>query len=107
MCEASHEAHIAPWIALAEATKAKIKWWKIEREGEGEGEGEGEEDVGRERRGGGESGRAFTRVSSLLPLLSERTRVLALPHSSNVLGKIVDVAQAAAAAKVGDCGGAS
>jgi cysteine desulfurase family protein (TIGR01976 family) len=62
-----HEANIATWLALP---NAKFAWWKIREDGN-------------------------LHVEDLQKLLSSRTRVVACTVTSNALGSIVDVAEAA------------
>lgn len=61
-----HEANIASWLAL-EREGAQFKWWKVRENGN-------------------------LHLEDLEPLLSSRTRVVALPVASNALGSIVNVA---------------
>ena len=62
-----HEANIATWLALP---NAKFAWWKIREDGN-------------------------LHVEDLQRLLSSRTRLVACTVTSNALGSIVDVAEAA------------
>ncbi|KAF5624635.1 selenocysteine lyase [Fusarium tjaetaba] len=71
-----HEANIAPWLDLAERQGLNIKWWTPE----------------------GQGNNPKLTVESLKPLLSDRTRFLALTHCTNLLGSIHDVKAIAAAA---------
>src|SRR5215831_7076249 len=65
-----HEANIATWLALP---NARFAWWKMREDGN-------------------------LRVEDLKEILSPRTRLLACTVTSNALGSIVDVAEAARAA---------
>lgn len=71
-----HEANIAPWLDLAERQGLNIKWWTPE----------------------GQDNNPKLTVESLKPLLSDRTRFLALTHCTNLLGSIHDVKAIASAA---------
>lgn len=64
-----HEANIATWLALAK-DGAKFAWWKMRDDGN-------------------------LHVEDLKPLLSPRTRLVACTVTSNALGSIVDVEEAA------------
>ncbi len=65
VCQAGHEANVGPWTRMA-AAGYTVKWWNIEHQ-------------------------AFTNpLDELEALLSERTRILAVPHVSNLLGRIDD-----------------
>lgn len=61
-----HEANIAAWLAL-ERDGATFRWWRMREDGN-------------------------LYVEDLEPLLSVRTRIVALPVASNGIGSIVDVA---------------
>ncbi|MCP4677009.1 MAG: aminotransferase class V-fold PLP-dependent enzyme [Deltaproteobacteria bacterium] len=66
ICEAGHEANIGPWARLADRGYS-VKMWRIDPE-------------------------TFKcEKSALRDLLSERTRILAVPHVSNLLGDIEDI----------------
>ncbi|KAK1964223.1 aminotransferase class-V [Colletotrichum sublineola] len=69
-----HEANIASWLDLALRQDLTVKWWKP----------------------AGAPNPKLT-VENLKPLLSEKTRLVALTHASNILGTIHDVAAVAAA----------
>lgn len=66
VAEHGHEANIGPWTRL-EDRGAIVKTWRIDREAQ----------------------RAH--LPDLASLLSDRTRVVAVPHVSNLLGEIEDV----------------
>ena len=66
-----HEANVATWLALP---NAKFAWWKMREDGN-------------------------LHVEDLQPLLSSRTRLVACTVTSNALGSIVDVAEAAKIAR--------
>jgi cysteine desulfurase family protein (TIGR01976 family) len=67
LAETGHEANIGPWLTLAKSG-AVIRWWKVDRDAQD------------------------CPLGSLDALLSSRTRLVAFPHVSNLLGGIVDVA---------------
>lgn len=62
-----HETNISPWVRLAEDVGATLHWWQPD------------------------SDTTSTTVDGLEPFLNERTRIVALPHVSNLLGEIIDV----------------
>jgi cysteine desulfurase family protein (TIGR01976 family) len=66
LAETAHEANVGPWLRL-ERNGAKIRWWKVDRDVED------------------------CTLASLESVLSERTRIVAFPHVSNLLGRIADV----------------
>jgi len=74
IAECGHETNVGPWVRLAEATGAEVRWWRVDRE------------------------TTSTTLEGLAPLLSERTRFVCLPHVSNLLGEIIDVAAVVEAA---------
>lgn len=63
-----HEANIGPWLRL-ERAGATIRWWPVDR------------DAG------------DCTMDGLRRVLSDKTRLVAFPHVSNLLGGIVDVAE--------------
>lgn len=67
IAETNHEANAGPWERLAR-TGATIKWWRIDPE------------------------TLECSLDALSDLLTTRTRLVAFPHVSNLLGEIVDVA---------------
>ena len=70
---ANHESNIGPWVRL-ERLGIKIKWWKVDPE-------IGEHD--------------FDELESLC---TDRTKIVAVSHTSNLLGDILDVQRASAIA---------
>ncbi|MDZ4829008.1 MAG: aminotransferase class V-fold PLP-dependent enzyme [Phycisphaerae bacterium] len=68
LAETGHEANIGPWLRLEQAG-AKIRWWKVDRDA------------------------MDCTLDGLDEVLSERTRIVAFPHVSNLLGAIIDVAE--------------
>ncbi|MEM8994156.1 MAG: cysteine desulfurase-like protein [Acidobacteriota bacterium] len=70
-----HDTNIAPWERLAERTGATLKVWRLRPES------------------------MTLDVRDLEALLTERTRLLAMTHCSNLAGEILDVARAASVAK--------
>ncbi len=73
VAESNHEANIGPWVRL-ERLGAKVVWWQPDP------------DTG------------LLRAEDLDGLLTDRTRVVALPHASNIPGEEEDLAGAAARA---------
>jgi cysteine desulfurase family protein (TIGR01976 family) len=69
IAESGHEANIGPWARLGERGFA-IRWWRFDRE------------------------RQECPLEALGGLLGPRTRLLALPHVSNLLGRIEDIGAA-------------
>jgi len=70
---ANHEANIGPWLRL-ERHGVRIRWWGVDPES------------------------GDIRLDDLRPLLSDKTKVVAFPHTSNLLGQVSDVAEATALA---------
>ena len=69
VAETGHEANIGPWMRLAERrTGVKVRLWKVDRDS------------------------MTCPIDGLKALLNDRTRIVAFPHVSNLLGEIVDVA---------------
>ena len=66
VCEQGHEANIGCWLEL-EARGAVIRWWNVDPE------------------------TGSLDLETLRGVLSDRTRYVAFPHVSNLLGEIVDV----------------
>lgn len=64
--EIGHEANVGPWVRL-EKHGMKVKWWQLDPES------------------------ITTPIAGLESLLTERTKILAFPHVSNLLGEILDV----------------
>ena len=69
VCEQGHEANIGCWLRLEERG-ATIRWWRVDAE----------------------TGRLS--LDGLADVIGDRTRIVAFPHVSNLLGEIVDVAAA-------------
>ena len=69
VCEQGHEANIGCWLRLEERG-ATIRWWRVDAE----------------------TGRLS--LDGLADVIGDRTRIVAFPHVSNLLGEIVDVAGA-------------
>ncbi|MBV6459491.1 MAG: Cysteine desulfurase SufS [Fimbriimonadaceae bacterium] len=73
VCETAHESNFGPWWRLGQHG-LEIKTWRLDPD-------------------------TFEcRPSDLRALCNERTRIVAFPHVSNILGKIIDVAEVAAIA---------
>ena len=66
VCDQGHESNIGAWLALARQG-ARVRWWKVDPDS------------------------GSLRLDALRSVLSERTRLVAFPHVSNLLGEIVDV----------------
>lgn len=79
VCTAGHEANIGAWMRLAERGWV-VREWRAERDH------------------GQNHARWRILPHTLRGLLSERTRLVAFPHVSNILGEIVDAAEVAAMA---------
>ena len=69
VCEQGHEANIGCWLDL-ERLGARIHWWRVD------------------------PATGSLDLDDLRELVGERTRIVAFPHVSNLLGEIVDVAEA-------------
>lgn len=69
VAESNHEANIGPWVRL-ERLGARVVWWQPDPE------------------------TGLLRAKDLDRLLTDRTRVVALPHASNILGAEEDLAGA-------------
>ena len=68
VADTNHEANAGPWVRLARAG-AKVRRWPVDPE-------------------------TFRcEPSALAELLNERTRIVALPHVSNIIGQVEDVAR--------------
>ena len=78
---ASLQANAGPWVRLAEETGAVVKWWKAR-----------------------EAPACVSLVEDLQQLLSDKTRIVALPHVSNILGEVMDVAAIVKAVRSGPAG---
>ena len=74
IAECGHEANIGPWLRL-EKDGATIRWWRVDPE------------------------TGASPLEALDAVLSERTRLIAYPHVSNLLGEIIDVAAVSARAR--------
>ncbi|KAL4890703.1 pyridoxal phosphate-dependent transferase [Aspergillus ambiguus] len=68
----NHEANSAPWVRIAERLGLAVKWWSAT-----------------------DPQNPVCDPADLTPLLSEKTRLVACPHTSNLLGSIVDVKEIA------------
>ncbi|MBM4106500.1 MAG: aminotransferase class V-fold PLP-dependent enzyme [Phycisphaerae bacterium] len=65
VCDQGHESNIGAWLSL-ERLGARIRWWKVD------------------------PATGSLQLETLRAVLSERTRLVAFPHVSNLLGEIVD-----------------
>lgn len=75
------QANAGPWVRLAEETGATVKWWKAR-----------------------EAPACASSVDDLKDLLSSKTRIVALPHVSNILGEVMDMAAVVKAVRDGPAG---
>jgi cysteine desulfurase family protein (TIGR01976 family) len=66
VAESGHEANVGPWVRL-EQRGYRVRWWRLDR------------------------GSWRLPTDALEELLCERTRLVALPHVSNILGRIDDL----------------
>ncbi len=69
VCDQAHESNVGCWLAL-ERLGARIRWWKVDPQ------------------------TGSLDLAGLKSVLSDRTRIVAFPQVSNLLGEIVDVATA-------------
>ncbi len=76
--EACHEANVNPWLRAAKAAGATVKWWPLLPDGASNGSNGSS--------GGNNVAGGSCDVARLVPLLSERTRLVAVTHVSNLLG---------------------
>lgn len=70
VCRADHEANVGPWLALAERRGATVRWW------------EPDPALG-------------ATIEGLEAVLSDRCKLVAVGHVSNILGAIHPIAEAA------------
>lgn len=75
------QANAGPWVRLAEETGALLKWWRVS-----------------------EAPPFSTSLSDLKKLLSNKTKIVAFPHVSNLLGEVVDVGAAVKMIQAGPAG---
>ncbi|MDJ0523109.1 MAG: aminotransferase class V-fold PLP-dependent enzyme [Planctomycetota bacterium] len=73
IAESGHEANVGPWLRL-ERQGARIRWWRVDPE------------------------TGSSPLEGLHEVLSERTKIVALPHVSNLVGEVVDLAAVTKAA---------
>lgn len=69
----NHLANVTPWIKAAESVGARIKWWTATKCQEQQSSGTEESS------------------SVLSDLVTERTRIVAVSHASNILGRVRDI----------------
>ncbi len=81
MHHACMQANAGPWVRLAEETGAVVKWWRVS-----------------------DSPPFSTSLSDLKKLLSSKTKIVAFPHVSNLLGEVVDVGAAVKMIRAGPAG---
>lgn len=75
------QANAGPWVRLAEETGAQVLWWWVS-----------------------DHPPFSTSISDLKNLLSNKTKIVALPHVSNLLGEVVDVDAVVKAIRQGPAG---
>lgn len=63
------QANAGPWVRLAEETGAVVKWWRVKGEPP-----------------------FSTSMDDFQQLLTAKTKIVALPHVSNLLGEVLDMA---------------
>ena len=68
LAECGHEANLGPWLRLEERG-VRIRWWRVDPES------------------------GASTLEALDDVLSENTKLVAFPHTSNLLGEILDVAE--------------
>ncbi len=81
MHDACMQANAGPWVRLAEETGALVKWWHVS-----------------------DTPPFSTSLSDLKKLLSHKTKIVAFPHVSNLLGEVVDVGAAVKMIRAGSAG---
>ncbi|KAL1881528.1 hypothetical protein Plec18167_003124 [Paecilomyces lecythidis] len=74
LSKVNHEANIAPWVRIAKRLGLTIKWWSAK-----------------------DAKNPVCDLEELKDLLSERTRLVACPHVSNITGTITNVKEIATA----------
>lgn len=67
---ANHEANVTPWRRLERIHGIKVVWWSGDEHG-------------------------YPDMAALPELLNDRTRLVAIPHVSNLIGEVIDVASIA------------
>ena len=65
LCIENHQANLQPWLDAAQSVGALVKWWDFSS--------------------------SIDDPKSLSAILSTKTRIVAIPHASNILGEIWDV----------------
>lgn len=64
----NHEANTAPWVGIAERLGLKVKWWEVPKGPDPQ-----------------------LNPEELRTLMTEKTKLVAIPHVSNILGTLHDV----------------
>lgn len=77
VCDTAHESNFGPWLRL-EKNGVVLKRWRVDAD-----------TASRDGKASGVGG--SHRMEDFERLLSPRTRIVAFPHVSNILGEIVDV----------------
>ncbi|KIY97181.1 hypothetical protein MNEG_10783 [Monoraphidium neglectum] len=104
--ESCHEANAGPWVRCAESSGATLRWWRTDvtpsfsSGGSGGGGGSAADNAtsaSSDAAAAAAGGRLWvsfpcaSRPGRLAALLSERTRVVAVTHVSNLLGGVADL----------------
>lgn len=70
LCSENHQANLQPWLGAAQSVGGVVRWWDFPMPGN-------------------------KLAESFKSVLTARTRIVAVPHASNILGDILDVGQLA------------
>jgi selenocysteine lyase/cysteine desulfurase len=73
IAEENHLANVDPWLKLAEIRKMKVKWWSCAK-----------------KKSELDSGNGIL-STDLLQLVTARTKIISISHSSNILGMVIDI----------------
>ncbi|KAL7467109.1 hypothetical protein ACHAXS_007384, partial [Conticribra weissflogii] len=80
----NHMANVQPWLTAVEASGCNVKWWTLTETGRADQN----DDYGS---GNGVSSSNSSESSSLSDLVTDRTKVVAVSHASNILGCVRDI----------------
>ena len=72
LAEENHLANVNPWLELVKKKKMTVRWWSCAKK---------ECDVGFD----------YSISSDLLQVVTARTKIISISHSSNILGSVIDV----------------
>ena len=78
------QANAGPWVRLAQETGSTVKWWRVSAEPP-----------------------FATSMDDLKGLLTDKTRIVAVPHVSNMLGEVLDLDTAVQLVRSGPAGDGS